>query len=84
VVYHTSNFVHKTSDGGQNWMTISPDLTRNDKSHQGAFTGPGSEAEAYPTVSAFAESPAPGACSGRAATTAWFTSRAMVAFIGWM
>jgi photosystem II stability/assembly factor-like uncharacterized protein len=57
VVYHTSNFVHKTSDGGQNWMTISPDLTRNDKSHQGAFTGPGSEAEAYPTVSAFAESP---------------------------
>lgn len=57
VVYHTSNFIHKTGDGGQNWTTISPDLTRNDKSHQGAFTGPGSEAEAYPTVSTFAESP---------------------------
>jgi photosystem II stability/assembly factor-like uncharacterized protein len=57
VVYHTSNFVHKTSDGGQSWKTISPDLTRNDKTHQGAFSGPGSEAEAYPTVSTFAESP---------------------------
>jgi photosystem II stability/assembly factor-like uncharacterized protein len=56
-VYHTSNFVHKTIDGGQNWTTISPDLTRNDKTHEGAFTGPGSEAEAYPTISTFAESP---------------------------
>jgi photosystem II stability/assembly factor-like uncharacterized protein len=57
VVYHTSNFVHKTTDGGQTWKTISPDLTRNDKAHQGVGTGPGSEAEAYPTISAFAESP---------------------------
>ncbi|MEO6805841.1 MAG: hypothetical protein ABI286_02785 [Edaphobacter sp.] len=56
-VYHTSNFVHKTIDGGQTWKTISPDLTRNDKSHQGAFTGPGSEPESYPTISTFAESP---------------------------
>jgi photosystem II stability/assembly factor-like uncharacterized protein len=56
-VYHTSNFVHKTIDGGQTWKTISPDLTRNDKSHQGNFTGPGSEPESYPTVSTFAESP---------------------------
>lgn len=56
-VYHTSNFVHKTIDGGQTWKTISPDLTRNDKSHQGVGSGPGSEAEAYPTISTFAESP---------------------------
>jgi photosystem II stability/assembly factor-like uncharacterized protein len=56
-VYHTSNFVHKTIDGGQTWKTISPDLTRNDKSHQGVGNGPSSEAEAYPTVSTFAESP---------------------------
>jgi photosystem II stability/assembly factor-like uncharacterized protein len=56
-VYHTSNFVHKTNDGGQTWKTISSDLTHNDKSHQGAFTGPGSEAESYPTVSTFSESP---------------------------
>jgi photosystem II stability/assembly factor-like uncharacterized protein len=55
VVYHTSNFVHKTTDGGQNWLTISPDLTRNLPAH--ALTGPGSEAEQYPTVSTFAESP---------------------------
>ncbi|HEY4355017.1 MAG TPA: hypothetical protein VGN16_04650 [Acidobacteriaceae bacterium] len=54
-VYHTSNFVHKTVDGGQTWKTISPDLTRNDKTHQGVGTGPGSEAESYPTVSTFAE-----------------------------
>lgn len=56
-VYHTSNFVHKTIDGGQTWKTISPDLTRNDKAHRGVGNGPGSEAEAYPTVSTFAESP---------------------------
>jgi photosystem II stability/assembly factor-like uncharacterized protein len=56
-VYHTSNFVHKTIDGGQTWKTISPDLTRNDKSTQTGVMGPGSEAEQYPTVSTFAESP---------------------------
>ncbi len=27
VVYHGSQFVHKTSDGGETWETISPDLT---------------------------------------------------------
>lgn len=54
VVYHTSNFIHKTSDGGQTWKTISPDLTRDGKHKD---SGPGSEAEAYPTVSTFAESP---------------------------
>jgi len=31
VVYHTSQFVHKTTDDGKTWETISPDLT--------AFTG---------------------------------------------
>jgi photosystem II stability/assembly factor-like uncharacterized protein len=56
-VYHTSNFVHKTIDGGQTWKVISPDLTRHDPSHMGVGGGPGSEAEAYPTISAFAESP---------------------------
>lgn len=56
-VYHTSNYVHKTIDGGQTWKTISPDLTRNDKAHQGVGNGPGSEAEVYPTVSTFVESP---------------------------
>jgi photosystem II stability/assembly factor-like uncharacterized protein len=54
-VYHTSQVVHRTSDGGQTWVAISPDLTRNDKSRQtsGAI---GSEPESYPTISAFEES----------------------------
>ena len=29
-----SQFVHQTTDGGQSWQLISPDLTTNDKSHQ--------------------------------------------------
>jgi photosystem II stability/assembly factor-like uncharacterized protein len=55
LVYHTSQVVHRTSDGGQTWTAISPDLTRNDKSRQtnGSIS---SEPEAYPTISAFAES----------------------------
>jgi photosystem II stability/assembly factor-like uncharacterized protein len=54
-VYHTSQMVHRTGDGGQTWTTISPDLTRNDKSRQptGSIS---SEPESYPTVSSFAES----------------------------
>ena len=54
-VYHTSQVVHRTSDGGQTWTAISPDLTRNDKGRQ--TTGSiGSEPESYPTISAFEES----------------------------
>ena len=30
VVYHTSQYVHRTMDGGRTWETISPDLTAND------------------------------------------------------
>jgi len=33
-VYVGSQFVHMTTDGGQSWTVISPDLTTNDKSHQ--------------------------------------------------
>jgi photosystem II stability/assembly factor-like uncharacterized protein len=29
-VYHVSQFVHRTTDGGRTWQTISPDLTAND------------------------------------------------------
>ncbi len=54
-VYHTSQVVHRTSDGGQTWTVISPDLTRNDKSRQ--TTGSvSSEPESYPTISTFEES----------------------------
>ncbi len=34
VVYHGSQFVHKTSNGGQTWETISPDLTANEPEKQ--------------------------------------------------
>jgi photosystem II stability/assembly factor-like uncharacterized protein len=33
-VYVGSQYVHVTANGGQSWREISPDLTRNDKSHQ--------------------------------------------------
>jgi len=39
IVYVGSQFVHKTSDGGQRWLTISPDLTLNDPSMHGDSGG---------------------------------------------
>jgi photosystem II stability/assembly factor-like uncharacterized protein len=33
-VYVGSQFVHETTDGGQTWHVISPDLTTNDRTHQ--------------------------------------------------
>ncbi len=38
-VYVGSQFVHRTSDGGQSWETISPDLTTNDPSMMGDSGG---------------------------------------------
>ena len=65
VVYHTSNYVHRTRDRGMSWETISPDLTRNDPTKQELPGGPlqhdDSGVEVYDTIFAFAESPhAPG------------------------
>jgi photosystem II stability/assembly factor-like uncharacterized protein len=37
-VYVGSQFLHRTTNGGQSWEVISPDLTLNDKSKQG-FSG---------------------------------------------
>tara|TARA_A100001011_G_scaffold230424_1_gene238519 strand:+ start:4374 stop:7367 length:2994 start_codon:yes stop_codon:yes gene_type:complete len=34
VIYHGSQFLHKTTNGGINWEIISPDLTQFDKSKQ--------------------------------------------------
>ncbi len=34
VVYAGSQYVHQTANDGASWKAISPDLTRNDKSHQ--------------------------------------------------
>lgn len=39
-VYLGANVVFKSTDGGENWQAISPDLTRNDKNHQPVAGGP--------------------------------------------
>ncbi|HEV8240314.1 MAG TPA: glycosyl hydrolase [Thermoanaerobaculia bacterium] len=62
VLYTTSQYVHRSRDGGRTWQVISPDLTRNDKSKQetpGLRRLPyeGTGAEIYDTVFAFEESP---------------------------
>jgi photosystem II stability/assembly factor-like uncharacterized protein len=61
VIYHGAQVVFRTTDGGQSWQAISPDLTRNDKSRQtwagGPITGDNTGVETYCTVFALAESP---------------------------
>src|SRR3989454_7633844 len=53
-VYLGGNVVFKSTDGGEHWVTISPDLTRNDKSKQVTSGGPieydVSGAETYNTI----------------------------------
>lgn len=60
-LYHAGNVVFKTTDGGQNWETISPDLTRNDPSQQGPggipYTNEAAGGENYNTLMYLVESP---------------------------
>ncbi len=59
-VYVGSQHVHVTTDGGQSWQVISPDLTRNDKSRQqisGGLTPDNIGVEYAGVVFAIAESP---------------------------
>ena len=59
-VYVGSQFVHVTTDGGNSWQIISPDLTRNDKSRMqisGGLTPDNIGVEYAGTVFAIAESP---------------------------
>jgi photosystem II stability/assembly factor-like uncharacterized protein len=60
-LYTTSNHVHATTNGGQSWETISPDLTRNDKTKLGPSGGPitkdNTSVEYYCTIFAAGESP---------------------------
>ncbi len=59
-LYVGSQFVHQTTDDGQSWQIISPDLTTNDKSKQGfsgGLTGDNIGVEYFSTVFAIAESP---------------------------
>lgn len=59
-VYAGSQYVHMTTDGGNSWKAISPDLTRNDKTKQGfsgGLTGDNIGVEYIDVVFALAESP---------------------------
>jgi len=61
LLFCTSQYVHKTTNYGQSWQTISPDLTRHDPATMGETGGPISldqtGAETYATIFAFDESP---------------------------
>jgi len=61
VLYTAAQFVIRSPDQGRTWKTISPDLTRNDKSKQQPSGGPITlditSVEYYDTVFALAESP---------------------------
>jgi len=60
-LYIGSNVLMKTENEGQNWETISPDLTRNDKSKQASSGGPitqdNTSIEYYDTIFTVMESP---------------------------
>src|SRR5690349_6157255 len=59
-IYVGSQFVHQTTDVGQSWQVIRPDLTLNDKSRQqcsGGLTGDNIGVEYAGVVFAIAESP---------------------------
>jgi photosystem II stability/assembly factor-like uncharacterized protein/DNA-binding FrmR family transcriptional regulator len=60
-LYVTSNVVHRSTDEGQSWEVISPDLTRNDPTRLGSSGGPitkdNTSVEYYCTIFTLAESP---------------------------
>jgi len=61
VIYHTSNYVHRSTDKGQNWEIISPDLSRDlDQYHDipgGPIQHDATGVEVYSSIFAFEESP---------------------------
>jgi len=61
VIYHCSQYVHRSRDGGISWEIISPDLTKNDKSRQdysgNPITHDNTGVEVFGTIFAFEESP---------------------------
>ncbi len=62
VLYHASQILLRSRDGGETWEEMSPDLTRNDRSKQGKSGGPITiditGVEVYDTIFALAESAA--------------------------
>src|SRR5437762_14304483 len=61
-LYAGANVLFRSTNEGQSWEPISPDLTRNDKSKQGASGGPitkdNTSIEYYDTIFTVMESPA--------------------------
>ncbi|RMF76942.1 MAG: glycosyl hydrolase [Acidobacteria bacterium] len=61
ILYHCSQFVHRSRDEGRTWEIISPDLTRNDPDKQRPAGGPitldNTGVEVFDTIFAFEESP---------------------------
>jgi photosystem II stability/assembly factor-like uncharacterized protein len=61
VLYAAGNVLFRTTNEGQNWEAISPDLTRNDKTKQGPSGGPitkdNTSVEYYDTIFTVMESP---------------------------
>ncbi len=61
ILYHTSQYVHRSTNEGQSWEVISPDLTHNDKEKQdysgGTLTRDNTGVEVYDVIFAFEESP---------------------------
>lgn len=59
-IYHAGNVVFKTTNGGINWTTVSPDLTRNEADKHGPGGGPytneAAGGENYNTITALVES----------------------------
>ena len=59
-LYAASQYLHRSTDEGHSWETISPDLTRNDPAKlvsNGLITSDNSGAEIFCTIFAFCESP---------------------------
>jgi hypothetical protein len=60
-LYHTSQYVHRSTNGGQSWEIISPDLTTNNDKYQDIPGGPiqhdHTGVELYTTIFTFEESP---------------------------
>lgn len=60
-LYLAANVLFKSTDEGSSWQVVSPDLTRNDKSKQGASGGPitkdNTSVEYYSTIFTVMESP---------------------------
>ncbi len=60
VIYYGSQLLHKSTDRGNSWEEVSPDLTRNDPEHLGLMGGPitneAAGAEIYHTIMTITES----------------------------